>query len=265
MHPDLKRRLHEVIFEADTPAGRLFDMLLIAAILASAGVVMLESIGGVREEHAFALRAWEWFFTILFTIEYALRIACVGKPARYIFSFYGIVDLLGVLPTYLGLLIPGSRYLVTIRMLRLLRIFRVLKLVKYVAEASQINRALAASKRKILVFLFTVLTLAVVLGSLMYVIEGERNGFSSIPRSIYWAIVTLTTVGYGDISPQTPFGQFVASLIMILGYSIIAVPTGIVSAEMTAQRQLSTQSCPECSAEGHDPDAKHCKYCGALI
>jgi len=260
-----KRQLHEIIFEADTPAGKLFDILLIVAIVSSAGVVMLESISSFRANHESALHAWEWFFTILFTVEYALRVACVGRPSRYIFSFYGMVDLLAVLPTYLGAFLPGSRYLVIIRMLRLLRIFRVLKLVKYVADASEINRALAASRRKISVFLYTVLTLAVVLGALMYVIEGEAHGFTSIPRSIYWAIVTLTTVGYGDISPQTPFGQFVASLIMILGYSIIAVPTGIVSAEMTAQRRLTTQSCPECSAEGHDPDAKHCKFCGAQI
>jgi voltage-gated potassium channel len=203
----------------------------------------------------------------MFTVEYLLRLACVGRPLKYAFSFYGIVDLLAIVPTYLSLLLPGSQYLLVIRILRILRIFRILKLVAYLSEARLLMRALRASSRKITVFLFTVLTLVVIFGSLMYVIEGEANGFTSIPRSIYWAIVTLTTVGYGDISPQTGMGQTLASMVMILGYSIIAVPTGIVTVEMSQafRQKVSTQACPECSAEGHDADARYCKYCGAAL
>jgi voltage-gated potassium channel len=259
--------LHEVIFEADTPAGKGFDVLLIISILASVAAVMLDSMGGVRSRYGMLLYGIEWFFTLLFTVEYVLRLLCVGKPLKYASSFYGIVDLLAIIPTYLSLILPGSQYLLVIRILRILRIFRILKLVAYLGEARLLMRALRASSRKIAVFLFTVLTLVVIFGSLMYVIEGEARGFTSIPRSIYWAIVTLTTVGYGDISPQTGLGQTLASVVMILGYGIIAVPTGIVTVQMsqTFGTQISTQACPECSAEGHDADARHCKFCGAAL
>ncbi len=259
--------LHEVIFEADTPAGKWFDIILICSILCSVAVVMLESIASIRQAHGELLRALEWIFTVLFSIEYVLRLICVGKPVRYATSFFGLVDLCAIVPTYLSRLVPGGQYLMAIRLLRVLRIFRVLKLVQYLAEAGILIQALRAGRRKITVFLFTVLTLVVVLGSLMYIIEDESDGFTSIPRSIYWAIVTLTTVGYGDISPQTALGQMLAALIMILGYSIIAVPTGIMGLEIAraAERPISTQVCPECSAEGHDADAKHCKRCGAKL
>jgi len=259
-------RLHEVIFEADTPAGKAFDVLLIVSILASVLAVTLDSMAGIRQQYGSQLLAAEWFFTLLFTVEYLLRLLCVGRPAKYARSFFGIVDLLAVLPTYLSLLLPGSQYLLVIRILRILRIFRVFKLVQFVSEARFLMQALRASARKIAVFLFTVLTLVIVFGALMYLVEGDTKGFTSIPRSIYWTIVTLTTVGYGDISPQTGIGQALASVIMILGYGIIAVPTGIVTVEMTrASSRITTQSCPECGAEGHDHDAVHCKFCGARL
>jgi voltage-gated potassium channel len=262
-----RQRTHEIIFEADTPSGKIFDVLLIASILISVMAVMLDSIGLIRVRFSAQLYAIEWFFTILFTIEYILRLICVGKPLKYARSFFGVVDLMAIIPTYLSLLIPGSQYFLVIRILRILRIFRILKLVPYLGEAQLLMTALRASGRKIAVFLYTVLTLVVIFGSLMYVIEGEANGFTSIPRSIYWAIVTLTTVGYGQVAPQTALGQFLASGIMILGYGIIAVPTGIVTVEMTQayNRQISTQACPECGAEGHDPDAVHCKFCGGKL
>ncbi len=259
--------LHEIIFEADTRAGKLFDIALIAAILISVVAVMLDSVSAVRKDFGPALYGIEWVLTVLFTIEYGLRLSCVGKPVRYATSFFGIVDLLAILPTYLSLFLPGSQYLLVIRILRVLRIFRVFKLVQYLGEAKVLMLALRASQRKITVFLFTVLTLVVIFGSLMYLIEDADNGFTSIPRSIYWAIVTLTTVGYGDISPVTNLGQVLASMIMILGYGIIAVPTGIVTVELTRahDKAITTQSCPECSAEGHDPDAVFCKYCSARL
>jgi voltage-gated potassium channel len=259
--------LHEIIFEADTPAGKTFDLLLIICILASVVAVMLESVAPIRARYGSFLVAIEWFFTILFSVEYLLRLICIGRPRKYATSFFGIVDLLAVIPTYLDVLLPGTRFLLVIRILRLLRIFRVLKLVQYVGEANTLLQAIRASRRKVTVFLFAVVTIAVIMGSTMYVIEGEVNGFTSIPRSVYWAIVTLTTVGYGDLSPATSFGQTVAAVLMIMGYSIIAVPTGIVSAEMARSRfeRVTTQACPECSAEGHDIDAKHCKHCGASL
>jgi voltage-gated potassium channel len=263
----IRARLHEIIFEADTPAGKLFDIILIVSILLSVSAVMLDSIRAVQREYGDFLYGIEWFFTVLFSIEYIMRLSTVHHPLRYAFSFFGLVDLLAILPTYLSLLIPGSQYFLVIRILRVLRIFRVLKLVQYVSEAKLLGQALKASRRKILVFLFTVLTLVIIFGSLMYMIEGQENGFYSIPRSIYWAIVTLTTVGYGDISPQTSLGQGLAAVIMILGYSIIAVPTGIVTVELTQikRNSISTQACPSCSAEGHDPDAIYCKYCGEKL
>lgn len=251
-----------MVFEADTPAGKAFDIALIVAILASVVVVMVESIPHYRSAYPLQLRSLEWFFTIIFTIEYLLRLATVSRPSGYAFSFYGLVDFFAILPTYLGLIFPGTHYLLVIRLLRLLRVFRVLKLVTYLSEAQILWKALKSSRRKITVFLLAVSVSVVILGSLMYFIEGERHGYTSIPRSIYWAIVTLTTVGYGDISPQTPLGQAVASLVMILGYGIIAVPTGIVTAELTRMdKKVSTQSCGHCSLEGHDHDASYCKFC----
>jgi voltage-gated potassium channel len=261
-------KLHEIIFEADTPAGKWFDVILILSILVSVLAVMLDSVSGIRENYGSWFYRVEWFFTILFTIEYLLRIICVGKPIGYVTSFYGVVDLLAIIPTYLSIILPGSQYLLVIRILRILRIFRVLKLVQYISEARLLRQALRDSRRKITVFIFTVLTMVVIFGSLMYLIEGPVHGFTSIPRGIYWAIVTLTTVGYGDISPQTGPGQFLAALIMILGYSIIAVPTGIVTvafARAESKAEFKTQACPRCSAEGHDQDAKFCKYCGAHL
>jgi len=262
-----KLKLHEIIFEADTRIGKLFDVVLLASIVASVVVVMLESVSTIKAEYANILFIAEWTFTILFSIEYLLRLYSIGHPTHYARSFYGIIDLVSILPTYLSLVFPGSQYFVVIRLLRMLRIFRILKVVQYIGEANQLAAALRASKRKILIFLFTVMIIVVIVGSAMYVIEGEEHGFTSIPRSIYWAIVTLTTVGYGDISPQTPLGQMLASLIMIGGYGIIAVPTGIVTAEFTKTRKeiISTQACMNCSSEGHDHDAKHCKYCGSKL
>ncbi len=260
-------KIHEIIFEADTKVGKVFDIILIVAILLSVLVVMLDSVSSVNAKYGNLLYILEWIFTILFTIEYVLRINSVGRSLKYVTSFFGIVDLLAILPTYFSLLFPGSQYFLVIRVLRLLRIFRVLKLVQYVGEAKSLRQALKASKRKIIVFVLTVLIVVIIFGSLMYVIEGEKNGFTSIPRSIYWAIVTLTTVGYGDISPVTPIGQALAAIIMILGYGIIAVPTGIVTAEMTFAKgkKISTQVCLECSAEGHDSDATYCKFCSAKL
>lgn len=262
-----REHLHEVIFEADTPSGKAFDVLLLVSILASVAAVMLDSIEPVREIYGGQLYAVEWFFTILFTAEYLLRLTCVRRPLGYATSFYGVVDLLAIVPTYLSLVVVGSQYLLVIRILRVLRVFRVLKIVHYLSEASLLVEALRASRRKITVFLFGVLTMVVIFGSVMYLVEGEESGFTSIPKSVYWAIVTMTTVGYGDISPRTPAGQAIASFIMILGYGIIAVPTGIVTVEMsrTRAKKITTQSCRACSAEGHDEDAVFCKYCGAEL
>jgi voltage-gated potassium channel len=260
-------RLHEIIFEADTAEGKAFDVVLLCAILLSVTAVLLESVPAIRARHEFALRAVEWFFTILFTIEYVLRFISVGRPIRYALSFYGIVDLLAIVPTYLSLLIPGTQSLIVIRALRLLRVFRVFKLVRYLNAGKLLSQALWDSRHKIVVFLGTVLTLVLIIGALMYLIEGAESGFDSIPRSVYWAIVTLTTVGYGNIAPQTALGQTLASFVMILGYSIIAVPTGIVTVAIAraTEQKISTQACPQCSAEGHDADAKFCKYCGAKL
>ena len=266
--PDkLRTRLHEIIFEADTPAGKLFDVLLIGSIVVSVSMVMLDSVSSIQVRYGGLLYLGEWFFTILFTIEYLLRLFCVGRPISYATSFFGMVDLFAVLPTYLSFLFPGTQYLLVIRILRVLRIFRVLKLVQYLGEARLLMHAMRASRRKIIVFLFAVLTLVVIFGSLMYLIEDPQSGFTSIPQSIYWTIVTLTTVGYGDISPQTSLGQTIAAMIMIIGYGIIAVPTGIVTAELSQayKKSVSTQACPECGAEGHDSDAKFCKFCGGQL
>jgi voltage-gated potassium channel len=259
--------LREIIFEAETPAGKAFDIGLLIAIILSVVAVLLESVADVRAQYGGMLRAAEWFFTILFTIEYLLRLICVGRPLHYSFSFFGLVDLLAIVPTYLSVLLPGAQSLIVIRALRLLRVFRVMKLVHFVGEARLLQAALHASVRKIIVFLGAVLALVLIIGSLMYLIEGEANGFTNIPLSIYWAIVTMTTVGYGDLAPATVVGRVLASAVMIIGYAIIAVPTGIVTVELAAatRRSVTTRSCPECATEGHDADAKHCKYCGALL
>jgi len=260
--------LHEVIFEADTPAGKAFDIFLLCCIVLSVLAVMLDSVNAVKIQYGGLLYTIEWIFTILFTVEYILRLICVARPFMYAKSFFGIVDLLAIVPTYLSMLLPGSQYLLVIRLLRVLRIFRVLKLVYYLGEASVLIEALRARRRKSAVFLFVVFTIVIIVGSLMYLIESEESGFTSIPRSVYWAIVTLTTVGYGDISPKTSLGQALAALVMILGFSIIAVPTGIVTAEITqamGQKRVSTQACPECSSEGHEIDAVYCKFCGAKM
>jgi voltage-gated potassium channel len=262
-----RERLHEVIFEADTPAGKAFDVALLWAIALSVLAVMLESVRELRESYGGALRAAEWGFTVLFTVEYVLRLACVERPGRYARSFFGVVDLLAVLPTYLSLVITGAQSLLVVRALRLLRLFRIFKLGRYVGQVQTLKAALKASIPKITVFLGTVLTLVLIVGTLMYLIEGEANGFTSIPTSVYWAIVTMTTVGYGDIAPQTVVGQILASAVMIMGYAIIAVPTGIVSVELAQAKKYETavRACRTCAAEGHDADAAFCKKCGARL
>lgn len=259
--------LSRIIFKADTRGGKLFDEVLIVCIISSVIVIMLDSVKHIHSNYGQTLYILEWIFTILFTIEYALRIISADRPQRYVRSFFGIIDLLAILPTYFSLFFPGTQVFIVIRLLRVLRIFRIFKLVKYISEAQVLTQALRASARKIAVFLFTVLTIVVVMGSLMYVIEGEKNGFTTIPRSIYWAIVTLTTVGYGDISPQTGLGQFLAAIIMICGYGIIAVPTGIVTVELSQlkQRQSGIKKCPSCQAGEHDPNARYCKFCGSKL
>jgi len=264
---NLKNRLYEIIFEADTPPGKLFDVLLFIAIMASVLVTMLSSVNSIRESHGVLLLATNALFTVLFTIEYGLRLYCARKPLRYARSFFGVVDLLAVLPFYLSLFIPSTRFLDVIKVLRMLRIFRVLKMAQYVGEADLLMNALVASRRKIGIFVVAVLTVVVIVGSLMYIIEGEEHGFTSIPRSVYWAIVTLTTVGYGDISPQTPIGQALAAVIMIMGYSIIAVPTGIITAELglSAARQKNARTCTACGHATHDADATYCNQCGVAL
>lgn len=265
--PYWRSNLYEIIFEADTFEGKLFDIILLIAIAGSIIIVILESVHGIRVKIGEHLRIIEWTFTILFTIEYILRIIAVRKSSIYIFSFYGIVDFVAIIPTYLAFVFAGAQSLMILRALRLLRIFRVFKMGRYISEAKLLALALQASFRKILVFLFVVLVLVLILGSLMYLIEGEERGFSSIPISIYWAIVTLTTVGYGDIVPLTVAGKFLANFTMILGYAIIAVPTGIVTVEMARTRtiKVSRKVCKECSTTGHDINAKFCKICGALL
>ncbi len=265
--PNLKERLYTIIFEADTPSGKLFDVLLFVAILASVLLTMLSSVHSIQDSHGTLLFTLNMAFTLLFTIEYGLRLYCSPQRARYARSFFGVVDLLAVLPFYLSLFIPSTRFFDVIKVLRMLRIFRVLKMAQYVGEADLLMNALTASRRKIGIFVVAVLSIVVILGSLMYVIEGEANGFTSIPRSVYWAIVTLTTVGYGDISPQTPVGQALAAMIMIIGYSIIAVPTGIITAEigLSIAHQKTARTCSACGHTQHDADAIYCKQCGASL
>ena len=259
----LRQKLYIIIFEADTPAGKLFDVSLIISIILSVIAVMLDSVSSINKDYGGFLYVVEWFFTLMFTVEYLLRLYCVRRPVRYARSFFGVVDIMAILPTYISMFFPGSQYLMAIRILRILRVFRVLKLVEYSQEAQTLMQALRASRRKIIVFLFAVLTLVVIFGSLMYLIEGEESGFTSIPKGVYWAIVTMTTVGYGDISPQTNLGQMLAAVIMIMGYGIIAVPTGIMTAEfMLVKDRVSKTVCPTCSAEDHTHDANFCKDCG---
>ena len=263
----LQKKINEIIFGWETPAGRLFDLVLIYAIVVSVVLLMLESVVWIAELYRPELRILEWTFTVIFTLEYGARLYSARNPWRYMCSFYGLVDLLSILPTYLALFVPGANHLLIIRLLRVLRIFRILKLVRYLSEANILGRAMVQSRRKILIFFSTVLVLSTIFGSLMYAIEGPSNGFSSIPKSIYWTIVTITTVGYGDITPQTPLGQVIAALAMLTGYSIIAIPTGILTAELAQemQRERIGQACKNCNKSGHDRDAVHCKYCGARM
>lgn len=277
---DWRYRLHEIIYEADTPAGKLFDVILLIAILASILFVMLESVSSIDARYHEELDIAEWIITILFSLEYVARIICVRKPFRYIFSFYGVIDFLSTIPKYLSLFLAGTHALVALRALRLLRVFRILKLARYLGASNQLANAIKASRAKIAVFLFAVLIAAIIFGTIMYMVEGEEHGFTNIPKSVYWCIVTLTTVGFGDIAPQTPIGQFIATIIMILGYGIIAVPTGIVSAEYTKATgkhknklsdeeyeqlknlTLNTISCPNCLTDHHQDDAEYCHKCG---
>ena len=261
-----KDKLHEIIFEADTKDGKRFDIILLVAILLSVLGVILSTVDIVEEKFGVLLKICEWVFTILFTIEYFLRIYAIQKPFKYIFSFMGIVDFLSIIPTYLVFIYPPIHVLVDIRAIRLIRIFRIFKLSRYLRGANIMQIALKSSRPKIIVFLLSVILIVIVLGTLMYIVEGQKNGFEDIPKSIYWAVVTLTTVGYGDVVPVTALGKFLASIIMILGYGIIAVPTGIITAAIAkSSAKVSTQACKSCSKEGHDPDAIFCKFCGLKL
>ena len=263
---NFKSKLYDIIFESDTPAGKRFDVLLIISILLSVAVVLIDSVQFYHDKYHSAIYVIEWIFTILFTVEYFIRIYCIKRPFLYIKSFFGIIDLLSIIPTYISIILPASRYLSVIRILRVLRVFRVLKLMFYIGEANMLMDALISSRRKITVFIFFILTLVTIIGSIMYIVEGEANGFTSIPRSIYWAIVTITTVGYGDISPQTELGRLFASIAMIIGYATIAVPTGIISAEYSNMRQkFNSTICSDCGNEDHEDDAKFCKTCGTVL
>lgn len=267
--PQWKKKIHEIIFEADTPLGKFFDVVLLWAILISVLAVMLETVDFIQLEYGLLLYIIEWTITGLFTIEYILRLISVGKPIKYAISFMGIIDLLSTIPTYIGLIVAGPQYMLVLRTVRLLRVFRILKLGRYVFEAQVLVSAIKSSMAKIIVFIGAVVVLVLIMGTVMYIVEGPANGFTSIPYSMYWTIVTITTVGYGDIAPQTALGQTIASFIMLIGYGIIAVPTGIVTSELTRSKnqnkEVSRQSCPQCSKEGHDKNAKHCKYCGAKL
>lgn len=262
-----QRRLFAIIFQTGTRAGRAFDLALITAIVLSVAVVMMQSVAAIEARYGTQLFVLEWVFTILFTIEYLLRLACVRNRRTYATSFYGVVDLLAILPAYVELMMVGSTYLIVTRVLRILRLFRIMKLGRFISAANALTEALYRSRNKIVVFLYAVLTLVVIFGALMYIIEGPENGFTSIPRGIYWAIVTLTTVGYGDITPQTVPGQAISAMVMILGYGIIAVPTGIYAAELRESmvRHRLQIACPGCGELGHAEDAHHCKFCGAKL
>ena len=263
---ELQEQIKIVIFGTDTRGGKLFDIVLIITIILSIIAVLLDSVTEYNQKYGNILHIAEWIFTIMFTVEYLLRIYSIRKPVSYIFSFFGIVDLLAVIPTYLSLFFPGTQVLTVIRVLRVLRVFRVLKLVQYMGEANVLVKAMVASRRKIFVFLFALMNIVVILGSVMYLIEGQSSGFTSIPRSIYWAIVTLTTVGYGDISPVTNFGQAIAAIIMIIGYSIIAVPTGIVTSEINyVLKKTKKRKCIVCNKDGYDENDKFCSSCGSKL
>jgi len=262
-----RKRLHEVIFEADTPAGKLFDVVLLIVIVASILVVTLDSVESISARHHDALLRAEWIFTLLFTVEYVLRLLCVRRKLGYALSFFGVIDFVAIVPTWLTLVAPGWHGAAVIRALRLLRVFRIFKLAQFLTEANSLRAAMRASRPKITVFLTAVLIIIVIVGSMMHVIEGPESGFTSIPQGIYWAVVTVTTVGYGDISPETPLGKAVAALVMIMGYSILIIPGGIISAEWVAGRigPISTQVCPDCSREGHTTNAVFCKFCGGRL
>ena len=264
-----RRRLYEIVFESETTEGRVFDKVLVLAILVSIVVVIADSVPAVHQRHRTALDATEWFFTLLFTAEYVARLLSVERPLRYARSFFGIVDLLAVLPTYLAFFLPETHALIDVRILRLLRVFRIFKLTDYMVEYQMLGEALAASRRKILVFLSAVLMVVLILGTLLYVVEGPEHGFKNIPTSVYWAITTITTVGFGDITPKTDLGRLIASVMMLIGWGTLAVPTGIVTAEMTARRGFilskSSKLCGACGAVGHQADAKFCRTCGAAL
>lgn len=268
-----KDRIHEIIFEADTPEGKWFDIILLVLILGSVMVVLVDSVPWIHDQYGDALYLAEWIFTILFTIEYLLRIYSVIRPVKYMTSFFGVIDLISILPTYLSLFIFGSQNLIVIRALRLMRVFRIFKLANFTSQGMEITNAIIRSRTKITVFMLFVLVIVTIIGSVMYLVEAQVNsGFDSIPRSIYWTIVTLTTVGYGDITPQTNLGQFLSAFIMLLGYAIIAVPTGIVSSELIRGNRgkrmdghASTITCRFCAQEGHDSDAIYCKHCGERL
>lgn len=267
-HSHLRLRLHEIIFESDTPAGRRFDVGLLWAILLSVLLVLLESMPELQPKYGDIMYTGEWLFTILFTIELGLRLFAVERPLQYLFSFFGLVDMLAIVPTYLSMFVPGAQSLIVVRTFRLLRIFRILKLSVYLGEAKILQDALRTSRPKVTVFLVAVSATVVTMGALMYLVEGAEHGFTSIPKGIYWAIVTMTTVGFGDITPKTGLGQFLASCLMILGYGIIAVPTGIVTTELARHshpRGVSGQACPGCGHTGHDSDAQFCKSCGTKL
>lgn len=268
----LQDRIYDVIFGYETRAGKLFDVALIILIMISVAAVLLDSVSELHQRHGELLSRMEWWFTLLFTAEYLARLYSARERLVYVTSFYGVVDLLSILPSYIAFLFPDAIYLIVVRILRVLRIFRILKLFRYMGEANLLFSALLQARRKIFVFLFSVVTLIVIFGALMFVIEGPENGFDNIPRSIYWAIVTITTVGYGDIAPQSPLGQFIAGLAMICGYAIIAVPTGIIGAELMqevqrrgAVPQSTEKHCVNCNSKGHDMDARYCKYCGKRV
>lgn len=263
-----KLRLHEIIFESNTKAGKAFDVGLLVSILASILTVMADSVNSLHAQYGHIFYFLEWFFTILFTVEYILRLISVNNPIAYALSFFGMIDLLAVIPSYLSILLSGTEALLVLRALRLLRVFRIFKLTHFLSEMTFLRTAIRASLRKISIFMLFVITLVIILGSVMYLVEKGENGFNSIPDCIYWGIVTITTVGYGDISPVTPMGKLVASIIMLLGYGIIAVPTGIVTTEMALavrSKQQKHEACPNCGKEGHDSDASFCKYCGTLL
>src|SRR5688572_25127576 len=263
-----RSRLHETIYESNTTAGKIFDVSLLVLILLSIVIVMLDSVDAYHDKYGDLFYVFEWIFTALFTLEYILRLICIRQPLKYVFSFLGMIDLLAIIPSYLSILFAGAQSLLVLRALRLLRIFRIFKLTHFVSEMRFLRTAIYNSLRKISIFILFVITVVVIMGSIMYLIEDPENGFTSIPQCIYWAIVTITTVGYGDISPVTPFGKFMASIIMLLGYGIIAVPTGIVTTEMALavrSRKHGHEACPGCGREGHEHDAEFCKFCGGKL